>query len=214
MITGPAIVLTNGWLNNLHAKTCHGLLRTSDRFEVLGVIDRKFAGKDAGEVMDGKRRNIAVYADIPEALEKITHDPGPRYAIVGVAVHGGKLPDSLRKRIRLTMTRRTREGLTIAGAVSLGTLVALLEFPCTGQVYGPIIWHIAREPAGALGWLLLYNLFFILPLVVVFLCILFGLRSGQLTAFFQRHLATVKFALAGLFLLLAVTLVLTMPAGA
>ena len=109
MITGPAIVLTNGWLNNLHAKTCHGLLRTSDRFEVLGVIDRKFAGKDAGEVMDGKRRNIAVYADIPEALEKITHDPGPRYAIVGVAVHGGKLPDSLRAEVLLAM----QHGLSI-----------------------------------------------------------------------------------------------------
>jgi len=41
-------------LDTMNAKTAHGLLRGSERFEVLAVIDYKFAGKDAGELMDGK----------------------------------------------------------------------------------------------------------------------------------------------------------------
>jgi len=49
-----AIILTNGMLDTMNAKTAHGLLRGSERFEVLAVIDYKFAGKDAGELMDGK----------------------------------------------------------------------------------------------------------------------------------------------------------------
>ena len=97
MVKGSAIILTNGWLNNLHAKTCHGLLRGSERFNVLAVVDAQHAGRDAGEVMDGQPRNIPVYATIDEALEKLAVIPD--YAIVGVAVHGGKLPPELRKEV-------------------------------------------------------------------------------------------------------------------
>ncbi len=120
-----------------------------------------------------------------------------------------KLPEGLKKRIHRTMTRRTREGLTAAGALSLGGLVALLESPCTGQVYAPIVSRVSRAPAGALPWLVLYNVCFILPLVVVFLCILFGLDNERLTALFKRHIAATKFALAIVFIALAVVLALT-----
>ena len=40
-IKGTALVYSGGLLNDLHAKTAHGLLRLSDRFEILGVIDHK-----------------------------------------------------------------------------------------------------------------------------------------------------------------------------
>ena len=107
MVKGSTIILTNGWLNNLHAKTCHGLLRGSERFKVLAVVDAKHAGRDAGEVMDGKPRNIPVYANIDEALKRIAEKPD--FAIVGVAVHGGKLPSELRKEIAECM----RKGMSI-----------------------------------------------------------------------------------------------------
>lgn len=97
MIKGNAIVLTNGWLDNIHAKTAHGLLRGSKRFQILGIIDSKHAGKNAGEVLDGKPLNIKIYATTAEFLEN--HSPKPQFCIVGVAVHGGRLPDSLRGEI-------------------------------------------------------------------------------------------------------------------
>ena len=43
---------------------------------------------------------------------------------------------------------------------------------------------------------------------MLFLFILFGCTSQQVTTFFQRHLAKTKFALGALFLLLAAVLLL------
>ncbi len=122
-----------------------------------------------------------------------------------------KLPDSIKRRIRLHITRHTRRGITILGALSLGVLVALLEFPCTGQIYIPIITYLSVRPAGAFGWLLLYNFCFILPLIIVFLCVLGGTSSDTIKKLFQRHLAKSKFAMAGVFFTMALILMLTFP---
>lgn len=43
----------------------------------------------------------------------------------------------------------------------------------------------------------------VLPLVALFIATCFGLKNGALLAFQKRHTSTVKFALAGLFLILA-----------
>ncbi|MFW6189843.1 MAG: hypothetical protein ACOC7T_05355 [Planctomycetota bacterium] len=113
------------------------------------------------------------------------------------------LPKRLRGKIRRMVSERARLGLTIGTTVVLGGLVALFEFPCTGQIYTPIIVAIREFPElrwGAAGWLLLYNLFFILPLVGVFVLVLFGLTSEALTRVFRRHLATAKFAMATVFI--------------
>lgn len=84
-----AIVLTNGMLNLPDAKTAHGLIRGSERFTILAVIDHQFAGQDAGMVLDGRHRNIPVHATIEAALAVI---PNIKYCIIGVATVGGVLP--------------------------------------------------------------------------------------------------------------------------
>lgn len=89
-----AIVLTGGLLDTISAKTAHGLIRGTDRFSIIGVVDQKCAGKDAGEVLDGRRRNIPVYASIEEFKKK--GQATAKYCIVGVATKGGVIPDSLR----------------------------------------------------------------------------------------------------------------------
>ena len=53
-----AIVITAGYLTSSNGKTAHGLIRGTDRFNILGVIDPKEAGKDAGEILDGKKRQV------------------------------------------------------------------------------------------------------------------------------------------------------------
>ena len=88
-ILPKAIVLTNGLLTHSDAKTAHGLIRGSERFEVVAVIDQLSAGQDAGEVLDGKHRNIPVYASVTEALAVLDNI---QYCIIGIATVGGKLP--------------------------------------------------------------------------------------------------------------------------
>ena len=48
-----AVIFTHNLLAENFAKTAHGLLRGSSRFDVVGVIDSIHGGRDAGEVLDG-----------------------------------------------------------------------------------------------------------------------------------------------------------------
>ena len=120
------------------------------------------------------------------------------------------LPDSFKSRIKQTISRRARLGLTGVTTAIIGVAVALFEFPCTGQVYVPIMSLIHSEGfrAQALGWLFVYNLFFILPLLVVFGLTFIGLTSEHLNNFFKSHMAKVKFGLSALFLGLFAFLIL------
>ena len=51
---------TDNLLLTVNAKTAHGLIRGSKRFEVLGIIDEKYKNTDAGDVLDASYRNIPV----------------------------------------------------------------------------------------------------------------------------------------------------------
>lgn len=87
-----ALVLTNGILTHSDAKTAHGLIRGTERFTIVGVVDdASTAGKDAGELLDGKHRHIPIYATLADALAA----EQASYLIIGIATVGGVLPDSM-----------------------------------------------------------------------------------------------------------------------
>ncbi|HQQ82485.1 MAG TPA: DUF1611 domain-containing protein [Cyclobacteriaceae bacterium] len=98
MQKGNAIVITAGYLDSSNGKTAHGLIRGTDRFNIVGVVDHKHAGKDAGEVLDGKKRNIPVYATIADFVRD--GKAKAEYCVLGVATKGGVIPDSLRVMLR------------------------------------------------------------------------------------------------------------------
>lgn len=89
-----AIIITAGYLDSSNGKTAHGLIRGTDRFTIVGVIDSKSAGRDAGEVLDGKNRNIPIYPSIADYSKQGKEKAV--YCIIGVATKGGVIPDSLR----------------------------------------------------------------------------------------------------------------------
>lgn len=91
-----AVILTSGMLATVNAKTAHGLIRSSDKYQILGILDDQHAGKDAGLTLDGKHRNIPVYKDLKEA--KSQH-PSIDYAILGVATPGGVIPEAMQREL-------------------------------------------------------------------------------------------------------------------
>ncbi|MGE0590835.1 MAG: DUF1611 domain-containing protein [Cyclobacteriaceae bacterium] len=93
-----AIIITAGYLDSSNGKTAHGLIRGTERFSIVGVIDNKSAGKDAGEVLDGKKRNIPIYASIADFAKN--GGPKAEYCIIGVATKGGVIPESLRAMLK------------------------------------------------------------------------------------------------------------------
>jgi len=124
-----------------------------------------------------------------------------------------RLPDFLRRRVR----RAIREGANVRNfvwaAFVTGFLVSLLELICTGQVYLPTIIFVTGVPelrANAFVYLVLYNLMFIVPLVVIFLLVYYGTTSLQLAGFIRRHAALVKALTVVLFASLGGWLLFTM----
>jgi len=89
-----AIVVTAGYLSTPNGKTAHGLIRHSDRYNIVGIIDNEHAGKDAGEMLDGKKNNIPIFSSISDF---INNSPlNAEFCIVGVATKGGVIPKNLR----------------------------------------------------------------------------------------------------------------------
>ena len=120
-----------------------------------------------------------------------------------------QLPEALKSRIHGVIRRGTRVRHFVVGAFVTGLVVSLLELACTGQVYAPTIVYMMNtgRAVDAVGYLLVYNLAFVLPLLLILLLTCWGVGSDTLTRLLRRHAALVKFATAALFLLLAVVLV-------
>ncbi|MDH4088874.1 MAG: DUF1611 domain-containing protein [Cyclobacteriaceae bacterium] len=87
-----AIVITGGYLDSSNAKTAHGLIRGSDRYNIVGIIDQESAGKDAGEVLDGRKRDIPVYGSIRDFINT---GKQATYCVIGVATKGGVIPQAI-----------------------------------------------------------------------------------------------------------------------
>ena len=90
------IATDNLFLTN-NAKTAHGLLRGSNRFHVLAVLDEENKDADAGQLLDGSHRNIPVLGSVDEAIKQFKNID---YLVVGVATVGGILSNSLLQVIR------------------------------------------------------------------------------------------------------------------
>ncbi len=109
-MNNQAIILTGGILDTPNAKTAHGLIREGERFQIVAVIDEKFAGKDAGDLLDGIKRNIPITPTLEDALRFF---PDTKYCIVGIATVGGVFPESM----LLTLKEAIRSGLNIVNGL-------------------------------------------------------------------------------------------------
>lgn len=110
-----------------------------------------------------------------------------------------QLPLALKQRIHKVIREQTRTSGIIAGAIVIGFVISALELVCTGQVYLPTLTFVAgidSMRADAITYLLLYNLMFIVPLLVVFGCVYWGTTSVQLGGVLQHHLVTLKVAIS------------------
>lgn len=95
-------------------------------------------------------------------------------------------------------------------AFCVGVAVSLVEAVCTGQVYIPTIVLIMKQPEfrlEAILYLLIYNLMFIAPLLLVFVLAALGYKSDGFNTFFKKHLGITKLLLSLVFLGLGLMLV-------
>ena len=100
-----AIVLTHGLLDSIYAKTCHGLLRGTERYEIVAVIDHKFVGTMTGEIVSGSI-DVPIHASVSSFLES---GDAPDWCIVGVAFEGGRMPHQFKDELLVA----TRAGTSV-----------------------------------------------------------------------------------------------------
>lgn len=87
--TNSAIIYCEGNFGAIDGKTANGLVRHSEKYEILSVIDSEKAGLDAGEVLGDGPNAIPIFRDLAEALAHTENLPD--YFIFGMAPSSGML---------------------------------------------------------------------------------------------------------------------------
>lgn len=126
-----------------------------------------------------------------------------------------QVPDALKNRIRQIIRTRSRKfdgyketqsGRLLIIAILIGFIITLLQSTCTSQVYLPTLLFVTHIPSlrgSAFFYLILYNLFYIFPLIIIFGIVYWGVTSEQLSLFLQKKTSTIKLLTAFFFFALA-----------
>jgi thiol-disulfide isomerase/thioredoxin len=119
-------------------------------------------------------------------------------------------------RVRSDVLEANKESASIRfllSAVVIGFIVTLFQSTCTSQVYLPTILFVTNIPSlrgSAVLYLILYNLIYILPLLVIFGIVYWGVTSVQLSFFLQKRTSTIKLLTSVFFFTLAGILILSL----
>jgi len=117
-----------------------------------------------------------------------------------------RLPRALQRRVHRIIRESSNVRAFVLMAFAIGFVISVILLTCTSPLYVGVMFLIQDVPelrASAYLYILLYNLAFITPLVVIFLLAYFGATSGQLARVVGRQTGTIKLLTASLFLVLA-----------
>lgn len=70
-----ALIYCENQFGLIDGKTAAGLVRHSQTYNIVGVIDSSLAGKDAGEQLDNIKNHIPIFANLESALVKLSDIP-------------------------------------------------------------------------------------------------------------------------------------------
>ncbi|MET0727888.1 MAG: DUF1611 domain-containing protein [Acidimicrobiales bacterium] len=84
-----AVVYCEANFGAIDGKTANGLVRHSEKYAILSVIDSEQAGLDAGQVLDGRPNGTPICTDLDDAIARAGHVPD--YFILGIAPSSGML---------------------------------------------------------------------------------------------------------------------------
>ena len=123
-----------------------------------------------------------------------------------------QLPPRIKQMIHSTIRKNVKTRNFVIMAAVTGFMVSILELACTGQIYLPTLIFISNVPefrANALIYLLLYNLMFVVPLILVFLFTYWGTSSQRWAELNRQHFGAIKLIMTLLFFGLAILLITT-----
>jgi uncharacterized NAD-dependent epimerase/dehydratase family protein len=94
-VRATAVVYCEGNFGDGDGKTANGLVRHSEKYEILSVIDSDKSGLDTGEVLGGEPNGIPICRDLADAIALAGHVPD--FFIFGMAPASGMLSPAERR---------------------------------------------------------------------------------------------------------------------
>ncbi len=120
-----------------------------------------------------------------------------------------QLPYAIKVKIHESIKEKTSNlGIGI-GALVVGVIVSLFEFGCTGQVYLPTITYVISNPqlkARAVALLVVYNIMFIVPLLMI-AGLGLAISTQRVGQFLKNRIALIKLLTTLLFFTLGILLI-------
>ena len=135
-----AVVYCEGNFGRTDGKTANGLVRYSERYQILSVIDSMQAGGDTGVLLGDGPNCIPVVADLAEAIG--FRGATPDYLIFGVAPTSGMLSVGERGVLLGAMA----QGISIVNGLH-EFLNEDAEFAAAAHAHGVTILDVRRPPA-------------------------------------------------------------------
>lgn len=89
MLSETAIIYCEGHFGEMDGKTANGLIRSSGKYRIVGVIDSTKAGIDTGKYLEGRNNGIPIFPNLIKALEILPEVPDQ--FIYGIAPSEGHL---------------------------------------------------------------------------------------------------------------------------
>ncbi len=113
-----------------------------------------------------------------------------------------QLPRGVKRQIHQVIRTQLRLRHLALAAFTTAVLVSGLQFVCTSQIYLPTLMYMSQvggQRLRAVSLLLLYNLMFVLPLILLFLAAYFGVSTRTMAKLAARHTAAVKLVMSFIF---------------
>ena len=134
-----AIVYSEDQFGKLDGKVTNGLVRSSEKYEIVGIIDSTKVGMDAGEFLDGMKNGIPIFRDIDDALENLNYIP--EYFIYGIA----PLASFLTKEQREILFTAMKKGMNIVNGLP-EFFTDDEEFVRKASEYGIRVYDVRKPP--------------------------------------------------------------------
>lgn len=95
VIRERAIIYCEGGFGEVAGEIANELVRYSNKYEIVSVIDSEKAGRDSGAVLSGEPNKIPIFRNLGSALAQAGR--APAYFIFGIMPEGGSLSDAERR---------------------------------------------------------------------------------------------------------------------